>query len=115
MRSSEGLRKWLILGLLALIVWPFVCVVATVEWVRLPFRRSIAKVEIGDERADVERKLGPPMRACSCAEGGCFESGYERPERCDATEMLVYLRADLVFYVFLDQDGKVVATFLGGS
>ena len=88
----------------------------TILGFRMPFYLKILRISAGDPRTDVIAILGPPQRECPCTDiAPCVLDGYEKPEVPDCSHVLVYTKADLVFYVFLDEANELVDTFTGGS
>ena len=75
------------------------------------------QVHIGDTEKSVRAILGAPFREYSrkSAPADYYVSGYRHQARAITERVLIYLGADMVFYVWIDRDGRVEGTFRGTS
>ncbi len=86
------------------------------EW-RAPTRSQWEKVKAGDDELAVRNILGEPVHSYErvTAPADYYFSGYGRKIRPISGKVLIYLKTDLILYVYLDQSGRVEETFVAGS
>lgn len=74
-------------------------------------------IEPGMSEHQVREELGEPYREYSSEDGleSYWQPGHAHPEPKDFHRVLVYRSIEPVLYVFLDRDGRVERTFVGGS
>ncbi len=84
---------------------------------RGPTRAIWEQVRIGDTEQRVRSLLGPPRKEYDRENAPVeyYINGYGRPERPVSLRVLIYLDADLVMYVWIDESGKVEDIFTGHS
>lgn len=97
-------------------VWLILVYVALEGW-RGPTRRLWAQVAVGDTAESVIQRLGEPYRTVCCSEGNedYYITGYGYKRRPISNRVLIYLKSDLVLYVWLDADDRVEETFVANS
>jgi hypothetical protein len=106
-----------VLATLATVSLAMLCVKRHMEQWRARVRALWDQVAIGDSEAHVRQILGAPGRAYdkATAPPDYYVDGWQRPEREITNKVLIYFGADMVFYVWIDEEGKVEETFRGGS
>lgn len=69
-------------------------------------------VSVGFREIDVQIVLGEPNYDCSLVENTCPESvnDFIRPPRIPSKRVFLYYSCNMCFFVFLNDDGVVVAT-----
>ncbi len=70
-----------------------------------------------DSEVDVRSLLGAPKVefGAEAAPADYYISGYGREIRPVTGRVLIYRRADMIFYVWIDEEGKVEHTYRGTS
>jgi len=86
------------------------------DW-RSDVRNTWNSVTIGDSEADVIEKLGEPALTYGgeTAPADYYVSGWARKERPITGKVCIYMRKDLILYIWLDGEGRVEDMFIGGS
>jgi len=86
------------------------------KW-RAPVRTSWKNVNVGDSETKVRDLLGPPIFEYTLenAPADYRVSGYGQPSRGITGKVLIYLKADLVLYVWIDKNGRVEEKFVAVS
>ncbi len=99
------------------LVLAFLYVGYEIERFRRPSRTLWSQVSIGDGLDSVRRILGNPAQEYTrdSAPEDYYISGYRRRERAISKRVLIYRGADLVFYVWFDENERVEELFVGGS
>jgi len=77
-------------------------------------------IKEGQRRSWVVGLLGEPENECvikgsNCDLGKCCVYGYARPKKCIGSRVLVYLECGKVFYVFMDEDNRMIEFWWGCS
>lgn len=87
------------------------------EATRKPIRDLWSTITIGDTEAIVLERLGQPNKLSIAEEAPVdyYLPGYGRRERVITNRVLVYLRHDLILYVWIDNAGKVEEKFVGST
>ena len=113
---SRAGALWLLAGAACLIVTTVIVGGYLREW-RAPTEALWSQVSVGDSEQSVRSALGSPYREyrLESAPPEYYVSGYARRERPITGKVLIYLGADMVFYVWLDRTGYVEETFAGTS
>jgi len=86
------------------------------DW-RNPALSKWSRVHVGDKEARVRALLGKPVFDWSqeTAPAEYRISGYRWPERGINGKVLIYMEADLILYIWLDESGAVEEMFTGAS
>ncbi|HNQ21799.1 MAG TPA: hypothetical protein PKK06_01765 [Phycisphaerae bacterium] len=95
----------------------FIVVAVSLQNLRAPTKARWAQVHIGDTEARVVELLGEPNKQYERdgAPADYYIEGYGRRKRPITAKVLIYLGADMVFYIWLDADGRVEEVFQGVS
>jgi len=103
--------------LLTLAFLGFYSVGGELEAMRRPAKTKWSRIRVGDTVSAVKAMLGEPAREYSTEQGsnGYYVQGYGHKNRVVTGGVLIYLDADMVFYVWIDKRGYVEDTFLGTS
>lgn len=75
------------------------------------------EIVVGTSEEEVRAKLGKPFRDYerATAPDDYYEPGYAKETRQISSRVLLYTGADLIFYVWIGENGRVEHTFIGGS
>ena len=105
------------IGMFVLFAVGVVFVVVTTERWRAPAHDKWNRIAVGDSESSVRESLGQPYAEYerSTAPLDYYVSGYGRRERPIIGKVLIYLEADMVFYIWIDQSSLVSETFRGIS
>ncbi len=103
--------------MVAVIVFGFVYVGQELAHWRAPAMADWAKIRLGDSEERVREIMGPPRAEylAASAPADYRVSGYARPTRGIGCKVLVYIKKDLVFFVYIDVLGRVEDKFSGPS
>lgn len=106
-----------LIGAITSFVVLVVAVGFVLEKTRAPTRAKWREISLGDTEESVLDTLGAPYRQYTQPNvpDDYFISGYGRLERPVAYRVLIYMEADLVFYVWIDGSEKVEEKFIGKS
>jgi hypothetical protein len=104
--------------LIAAIIWLFIFAFAQIA--RLPFSEEYKRFEaikIGMTAEDVLATLGEPdyRYAAATAPDSYYVPGYSYRKREITSRVLIYVATEAIAYVYIDPDGRVEETFVGGS
>jgi hypothetical protein len=94
-------------GLVGFLLWDF----------RHDTRKLWSQVRLGDTEISVRQRVGAPRREYEkgSAPSQYYESGYRHRDRPITARVLIYMGADLIFYVWIDEKGYVEDVFIGTS
>lgn len=99
----------------------FAILMAIVGFALHEFRRDSHalwdQVAIGESEESARSKLGPPFREYTreSAPADYYVSGYRKRERSISSRVLIYMGADLVLYIWIDENDRVEEMFRGVS
>ncbi len=106
----------------ALTLIAFVAVGVFAVWLNLerwraPVRAAWSCVEVGLLEEEVYACLGEPryLHDVLSAPSDYYVKGYGRKVRPISNRVLIYMGADMVFYVWIDLQGRVEETVIGVS
>ena len=108
---------WQAAVLVALVVVSVILVRVELDRFRAPASALWDRVSVGDSESEVRETLGEPYREFSgdSSPEDYYVRGYGRKERAITGKVLVYLSADMLLYVWIDEEGIVEDIFRGVS
>jgi hypothetical protein len=118
-KRRERRRTWWVWGSIGLLV-PLALFVTFLTILESSRSDTIVKwnqIQVGDTEVSVRSRLGEPNieYARESAPTDYYVSGYRRRERPITNRVLIYMGADLVLYVWVDDAGRVEELFRGVS
>jgi outer membrane protein assembly factor BamE (lipoprotein component of BamABCDE complex) len=82
-----------------------------------PDYERFESIEVGMKEDEVRQLLGPPTREYSASDApeDYYVPGFSFKRRPISGRVLIYVGVEPIAYIYLDKEGRVEDTFIGGS